>query len=150
MSSRIFLNLFFLLMILSNPIWANDDHWQCAAHDNQDKQWQAVSSYERVANNKAFEACKKESAVPASCKPTEDACDYIMNGKSSNLKPHQESSSSSWTCTALDQAAASWVGKTYNNKDDAALNAKTNCQEHSKVPDTCYINLLTCRTVPNK
>ena len=49
-----------------------------------------------------------------------------------------------WRCTALDQMAQSWVGHISANRDDAALDAEAYCQEHSSVPDSCYIDLLTC------
>ena len=136
MNRRIDLTLLVLLMLILKPAWSDDNLWQCAVHDNKHKQWEARSAYERVATSKALEACKKESPVPASCTPTKESCDYYAQEKTS---------SSHWKCTALDHTAKLWVGNLSSNKDDAALNAKAYCQEHSSLPDTCYINLLTCK-----
>jgi hypothetical protein len=49
-----------------------------------------------------------------------------------------------WQCTALDQTGEPWQSNFYSQRLDAALGAKAFCKEKSSVPDTCYINLVTC------
>lgn len=141
MISPFHLKILVLLMLILQPAWSDDNYWQCAVHDNENKQWEAKSAYERVATSKAFEACKKESHVPVSCKLIKDSCDY--SGK-------DNSSASLWQCTALDQTGQPWEGKPNSNKDNAALDAKAYCQAHSPAPDTCFINLLTCKVPSNE
>ena len=96
------------------------------------------SLYERVSMNKAFDDCKKQSPVPTSCKAVKEGCEYFAHGISTRPM---------WRCTALDQTAKPWVGNTYSNEDEAALGAKEDCQKHSALPWTCYINLLTCKNL---
>lgn len=139
MVSYLHSTLFFLLIFISSPIWAAADYWQCAAHDDEKKQWLAISAYQRVATHKAFEACKKESRIPASCKTTNESCEPPEN---------VDNNKQGWQCTALDLAAKAWASKVHSSKDDAALDAKAYCQEHSSTPDSCYINLLTCQRSP--
>lgn len=57
------------------------------------------------------------------------------------------STSPAWQCSALDQMAKVWVNNPYPNRDDAALAAKAYCQDNSGFPDTCYVNLLTCKNI---
>ena len=136
MDKCIFSTLLLSLLFIIKPACSDTNYWQCAVHDKENKQWEARSTYERVATNKAFEACKKESHVPASCKPIEESCEYSGNGKNTNR---------GWQCTAFDQMAKIWVGQIYRNKDDAAIDATTYCQTHSSIPDSCYTNFLTCK-----
>ena len=114
------------------------NYWQCTASDHNDKQWVARSEYERGATNKAFEGCKKESSLPTSCKVAKENCEEIVKGVSTRPM---------WQCTALDQMARPWRSSFYPQRDDAALGAKAYCQHNSKVPDSCYINLLTCKNM---
>lgn len=141
MRYRIISTLLLLLMGTIKPLWAeSNNYWQCMAHDALKKQWEAKSSYERVAANKAFETCKKESKVPTTCTAVQDSCNYF--GKPIVITPGS-SEGAIWKCTALDSAAHPWI-KMSSNRDAAALSAKSTCVQHSSVPDTCYINLLTC------
>ncbi len=139
-----------LLLVLNSP-WAASNtapmtnYWQCNAHDNEKNQWIGKNPYARVATNKAFEACKKESRTPASCKAPQSTCEYIVNGVSTGA--YALSDHSTWQCIALDQLAKTWVGDTHSNRDDAALAAKSYCKKYSTVPDSCYINLLTCKNI---
>ncbi len=52
-----------------------------------------------------------------------------------------------WICTALDFTAEPWQSNLYPHRDDAALAAKDYCKQNSNVPDTCYINMVTCRNL---
>ena len=141
MNNRIVSILFLALMGVIKPMWAeNSSYWQCMARDGLKKQWDAKSSYERVATNKALEACKKESKVPTTCTAVQDSCNYV--GKPTVNTPNSIDGAI-WKCTALDSAAQAWPHVS-TNRDAAALSAKSNCVQHSTVPDTCYINLLTC------
>ncbi|WP_419421088.1 hypothetical protein ACNVED_07265 [Legionella sp. D16C41] len=110
--------------------------WHCKAEDNAKQEWLAESSYQRSAVNKAMEACKKMSRSPETCRVFQGDCELFVNGES--VRP-------AWQCTALDQMAKAWKSNFYPNSDDAALAAKAYCQQHSAFPNTCYVNLLTCK-----
>ncbi len=144
MHNYIIKTIFLALIFIINSSWAtapdesNTSYWECSAHDSESKQWDIRSIYERVASTKAFDACKKQSNVPLSCKTTRESCDYFAHGTSTRPM---------WQCTALDQKAKAWLGNVYTNKDDAALGAKAYCQEKSTVPDSCYINFITCKNL---
>lgn len=126
-----------LLLLPFSLLWANPSKfWQCTASDAQDKQWVINSQYERQATNEAYAACKKESQVPKTCTVAHEACEAFVHGVST--KPL-------WKCTALDRFAKPWVSIAYRNRDDAAIAAKAYCEEQSQAPDSCYINLLTCK-----
>lgn len=126
--------LFFIKLLPVNAA----DTWQCTASDAQEKQWVIHSTYERQATNEAYALCKKESQVPHTCRVAHEACEPFVNGVS--IKPL-------WKCTALDRLSKPWVSIAYANRDDAAIAAKAYCQEQSQAPDSCYINLLTCKNI---
>ena len=142
-----FKTICFALIFVVSPTWAdnpdknNSSYWQCSVHDSEAKEWSFKSTYERVATNKAFEACKKQSNLPLTCKAAKESCDYFSDGI--NTRPL-------WQCTALDQKAKPWVSDVYMNKDDAAIGAKAYCREKSVSPDTCYIHLVTCKNLNEK
>jgi hypothetical protein len=130
--------LILLSFILTTATWAEGSYWQCTTVDNQEKQWVAKNPYDRVAINKAYDACKKQSTNPSSCKSSKENCEYFSDGMST--RP-------AWRCTALDQMSKPWPSNLHTNRDDAALEAKAYCQQHSGMPDSCYINLLTCNNL---
>jgi hypothetical protein len=121
---------------MTNSGWAED--WKCIARDAANKEWRASSNYERVAINHAFELCKKESTLPSSCKTSKQDCEAFIDGVSTRPL---------WRCIALDQMGKPWESNLYSQRDDAALAAKAYCQDQSGFPDTCYINLMTCRNL---
>ncbi len=110
-------------------------YWQCTTHDSANKQWSVRNIYRKVALNLAFGQCKKESQNPASCKASIDDCEGFNQGMSTRPV---------WRCTALDQTAEYWQSNFYIHRDDAALAAQAYCRKKSVVPDTCYINVVTC------
>lgn len=129
-----------LLLILSFPIYAappivSGNYWQCTTLDKTNRQWSAVSIYQKVALNFSFASCKKESSLPATCKTTGNNCEQFIQGV--NVQPM-------WQCTAFDRTALPWRSNGYSQREDAALAAKAYCQQKSTVPGTCYINLVTC------
>lgn len=126
------------IVCASNLHAEGSDFWQCSSSDGEDKQWVVNSDYKRQALNKAFDACKKESRIPETCKTTQAACEAFINGVSTRPL---------WQCTALDRFAKRWISNAYQHRDDAAIAAKAYCEEQSRAPDSCYINLLTCRNL---
>ncbi len=124
------------ILLITNPLWALDTghYWQCTSSDSDNKQWVAQGIFERAAISKAFDACKKQSRVPESCKPDPGVCAGF---------DHDVRIQTAWRCTALDQDANPWVGQAYS-QDDAAMIAKSLCKEHSTIPGSCYMNVLTC------
>ena len=140
--------LFYIFLLTT--CWANNDpgnnsYWQCTAHDKLKKECKGTNTYERVASSKAFEACKKESSIPMSCKTDKDYCYYFTEG-TTNPKRDIENRSM-WHCSAIDQQAKYWVSNLYSNQDEAVLAAKSLCQKHSPIPDSCYVNLITCKKI---
>lgn len=126
-------------LLILKPLWADGaSYWQCTASDSDGNQWIGKSIYERAATSKAFDACKKQSRVPASCKADVGICEGFDHGIS--ISPM-------WQCTALDERGHAWNNPAYNDRDAAALTAKTLCKENSAVPESCYINLLTCKNL---
>lgn len=121
----------------------NGDYWQCTTHDETNKQWDAVSIYQKVALNFAFASCKKESVAPATCRTTQSNCEQFIQGAST--KPM-------WKCLALDRTATPWRSDAYSQRYDAAFAARAYCQQKSTVPGTCYVNLVTCsnKNGPNR
>lgn len=130
---------FFLVPSWSNPINENiDNYWQCSTRDSSENQWLVKDIYQRVASNKSFDACKKQSNAPMTCQIPRNNCEYFVNGLTTRPM---------WRCVALDRTAQPWLGNVNANQDDAALDAKDYCKEGSTVPDTCYINMLTCKNL---
>lgn len=128
---------FLLLMFIPLTSLAMDSssYWRCTTHDSANKEWHAGNIYQKMAMNLAFEACKKESQLPASCKTSIQDCEGFNQGMSTRPR---------WRCTALDAHALPWQSNFYSQRLDAALAAKAYCKNNSSIPETCYINLVTC------
>ena len=128
---------------LFSPFLMADDlnYWQCTAHDAQNKQWTVSNSYQLTAINKAFDACKKASQIPGSCKSSREDCDFFLHGVSTRPM---------WQCPALDAEAKVWRSNIYIHADDAALAAKAYCHSKSDLPDTCYTYLFMCRNLNSR
>jgi hypothetical protein len=129
-----------LLMFSFSSIWAETDmhqiiYWQCSSSDNANNQWTSKSANKRAALNISFEACKKESEIPTTCKSS-DSCDGI-NRLGTITKPKVN-------CTAFDRLGQAWVSYVNTQGEDAAMAAKDYCQKNSVLPYTCYVNLVTC------
>lgn len=129
-----------ILLIPSLSFAASGSYWKCITKDISGKWWSSNSAYQKRAINLTFDACKKESRFPKTCKTASNACEHYINGVS--ITP-------AWRCTALDKEAQSWESIYYNHKDDAAIAAKDYCKSRSSVPDTCYVNMVTCVNVNN-
>lgn len=108
--------------------------WQCASYDQSGKQWIAKNSFQRVALNKAFELCKRNSQEPGSCEVAQEFCEASING-------HQ---TPKWQCSAFDKMAHVWKSDLYRYRNDAAIGAKLLCQNQSAFPGSCYVRLMTC------
>lgn len=139
------MNKYFLLcftLIISQVHAANNNYWQCIAADANYNRWAANHDFHRAAATLALEACKKQSPLPKSCNMQEKNCDHIVNGRSSLPM---------WRCTAFDQMAKAWISKqTFRERDDAAIASKNLCQNHSGMPESCYVNLLTCKNLNSR
>lgn len=134
-------NFLYMLLIVSHSSFAMElysDSWKCTAYDSQNYQWENEQTYQLSALNRALESCKKESQVPFSCTVNKDECENFLNGRST--RP-------AWRCTALDATATFWSSPIFRNAEEASLKVKALCKEQSAVPETCYVNLLTCRNI---
>ncbi len=129
---------FYAFMLLCvNSIWADEsNYWQCTVIDDDNNQWTEKNLYQPPAANKAFDACKKQSQKPASCRFNDDTCESFIHGLSTRA---------AWQCTAFDSSATSWSSGPFTQQDDAVFAAKAKCKENSQLPETCYVNLLTCK-----
>ncbi|BCA95612.1 hypothetical protein TUM19329_19730 [Legionella antarctica] len=120
---------------ITAPYLDRSNYWICTTHDNANLQWSAKSTYQKAALNIAYATCKKESKTPSSCKASKADCEGFNQGMSTRPM---------WKCTALDRTAVPWQSNFYAQRDDAALGARAYCKENSTIPETCYINLVTC------
>ncbi len=130
--------LLILVFLAVAPCVSANEQWICSSHDSVNLQWLAKSDYQRVATTDAFDACKKQSAFPNTCKIDKEDCELFVDGFTTRPM---------WRCAALDQLAKVWRSTIYRNRDDAAMAAKSYCNHHSGMPDTCYINLLMCQNL---
>lgn len=142
MKNKYKFGIIFTYLLCSSPLYAEavilqtkNTYWECNAFDQDDNLWIAQSSFERGAINKSLDACKKMSKNPQTCKVAKENCFAKVNGISTRPM---------WQCVALDQMAKHFKSAYYTKRDDAALGAKAFCQEHSGMPDSCYVNLMTC------
>lgn len=122
----------------SQPVAIDGNFWQCSTKDGSGKEWTAKSVYKKIALNFAYDLCKNNSTEAASCKSKSIICSKFVEGV--NIEPF-------WECTALDREAMPWKSTLYSNRDDAALAAKAYCRQNSSIPETCYINLVTCMNI---
>ena len=135
MSNKV-IPVFFILFLLNAPIWAKPlEYWQCHAEDDSRHQWFSHSSFARVALNHALQNCKRTSTSPHTCQANRENCEQFISGI--NTKPL-------WRCTAFDRAATRWRSNNYAHRDDAAFAARATCREKSTIPETCYVNFITC------
>jgi hypothetical protein len=142
--------LLLITLPLLHPAFADDEpgYWRCMAIDSSKKHWMAKSNYAITAHAKAMEACKQESKAPFSCEADKEACDFIGAHSEENDDNDEQSHQHAppgWRCTAIDDNAKSWTSQPSPHQDEAYLNAKLRCQQESKLPDTCSVNVLTCQ-----
>lgn len=114
------------------------DYWVCKTRDNSDREWVVKNKYQKIALNISFDSCKKQSKKPMTCKTSNNSCEGFHLGLST--KPY-------WRCVAIDSKAAAWKSNYYPNKDDAYMAAKAYCKSKSKIPDTCYVHVLSCENI---
>lgn len=140
-------NLFFI-----HSLCASSNYWQCTVQDKENHSWVAKNAYERVAEGKALDGCKKNSREPNSCEPAQTPCEFFSNDTAEeqtqtpevNISYAPRNHSVKWHCPALDALANFWLGPASGNRDRAILESKAACQMHSIVPDTCYVHNFTC------
>jgi hypothetical protein len=130
-----------LLLITSLTFAEPVNFWKCEAEDITHKSWVVQHEYRRVAITISFDQCKKESTEPRTCRTSKTGCYFFADGI--DMTPL-------WRCMALDQLSKTWYSNLYTTRDDAALGARSYCQQRSGFPDTCYVNLLTCKTIESK
>lgn len=116
-------------------IIVKQDLWQCTLQDSTKKEWVAQNAFQKIAFNKTLDLCKKESKQPANCTSEVVKCEQLIMG--SRNKP-------AWKCTALDMNAEAWRSNEHPGRIEAAFAAKGYCRHKSLVPDTCYVNMVTC------
>lgn len=126
------------LYFLTQTAMAEQD-WRCTAHDRENLHWLAQSGWERSSRNMALDLCKKNSKYPGSCIAETDNCELFVNGLTTRPM---------WRCLALDIMAKPWPSSEISqHRDHAALSAKAHCERKSGYPDTCYVNLMTCKNI---
>ena len=135
MNYKIKLSFLLIFMPLIGFTMPTQDYWVCKTHDRDQIEWAAKSTYQKIALNIAFDACKKRSHDPSTCKTSQEDCEGFHLGMST--KPF-------WRCTALDRAADHWRSNYYHHKDDAIMAAKAYWKDKSSTPGTCYVNVISC------
>lgn len=133
-------------IIFTQSAWSEvyqgeNNFWQCRAEDSAYNKWTATNEFKRAAANMAYDACKKQSNDPKSCKTAHEFCDFYANGMITTPM---------WQCTALDRMAKPWVSNIYRHREDAAIAAKAYCRENSDIPDTCYVRLVGCTNLTER
>jgi hypothetical protein len=118
---------------------SHEDSWACKAHDEAHNEWTANNAYQKVALNRAFDDCKKQSESPTSCTISEGDCEGFLRGVRTKTL---------WRCTASDRATQSWKSNYYSNKEDAAQAAKDFCQKYSGLPESCFVSFAGCISAP--
>lgn len=132
------IGLFILLGTASTASIATGNYWACKSTDSAHKQWSKNERYQKAALMYSLTECKKNSQFPKSCSNSQDDCEYYANGVSTT--PH-------WRCTALDGEGAPWTSRYRVNREGAAVEAKKRCTHNSKIPDTCYIDVIMCQSI---
>lgn len=141
---KIFLSLSLTLLCLTSygqiifSPTAPSDYWMCRATDFDQKVFIGDSQYQRTALVQAISQCKKQSRIPSSCKASSENCDGILSGSMKRAV---------WQCTSLDTLANYWHSTIAKTDIEAALSAKAICQSQSAVPETCYVNMITCENL---
>jgi hypothetical protein len=125
-----------IILFVVQISFATQSVWQCTSQDKMNQSWSVQNNFQKVAFNLALTRCKKESQLPLTCSRKKTNCTRTYEGSDSNPM---------WECTALDDAANPWRSNPYLSRDDAALAAQAYCKEKSRLPDTCFINLITCK-----
>lgn len=128
--------LVFLILLILSQTGFSDDYFQCSITDRESKSWSAKSKHHKMAVHLALEACKRESNAPGSCKKSKIKCD--------DSDPTVATNNGGWRCMALDYMARAWSKDYHPNIDGAAFMALTYCRQRSAVPETCYLNYITC------
>lgn len=117
---------------------APTDYWMCKARDLDNRVFTADSQYQKSAIVQALSECKRQSPYPASCEALNEDCDGILSGSIKRTI---------WRCTSLDSLANYWYSSIASNDIEAALSAKAICRAESSVPETCYVNMITCENL---
>lgn len=129
---------FLLFLICSGTALADsDNYWQCTLRDATKQVWQTRNIYRQMAVIQSLAECKKASTIPRSCRLNAMSCEHFISGVSSNPL---------WRCVALDRTATAWPSDFSNSRIQAAFSAKDFCKQRSIVPETCYLNFVTCAT----
>ncbi|MCC5793089.1 MAG: hypothetical protein JJT82_10870 [Legionellaceae bacterium] len=132
--------LFFLLNLITVGSFASEAMiWRCLAIDRMGQTWKSTSSYVKSAQASAHALCKKESRNPWQCFSSRELCEVFRFGNSR---------ASFWRCTAYNQKNnEKWRSGPYGARLEAAAGALGYCEQFSKYPDSCYINMLTCKKI---
>lgn len=124
---------------LAEPLpYMADNYWCCIVSDSENKAWTEYSTYQLAASSRASEDCKKQSKDPLSCKITKNSCEHFIHGISTRPL---------WRCVAFDRHAKRWPSDLKTNREAAASSGEEQCRQHSSIPETCYVNLITCRNL---
>lgn len=130
-----------ILISITGLNFASSNEWHCLIIDSDNKPYEASSDYKQTALNRAFEACKKNSQDPATCKLAQSRC---VGGNQVNGSPDIQQV---WRCSALDNQAVLWKAESSAGPDRALLRAKARCMRESPVPLTCYAYHMFCKNI---
>lgn len=125
-----------LALLTSSAISA--DFWRCQSEDEAERIWKVDDVYQKRAINAAYAFCKKQSKYPKSCHVAKTGCQFFANGVNTDQL---------WVCSALDKLSQLWPSNPYPNRNDAVVAAREYCQQKSQASDSCYVNLLTCKSI---
>lgn len=123
----------FLTLFCAQSLYAST--WLCSAYDSKKIRWQAQYEHRMEAARQATLACRRDSSEPASC----------TQGMQDCQKTDKDTNAPAWVCIAVDANAQSWHSNPYPNPADAAIAATDYCKSKSAVPDTCFVNTISCQ-----
>lgn len=126
-----------VLMALSTYSFA-DSFWRCTSSDEANNSWSDSNKYQKTAINLSYDQCKKNSSAPKSCESSHEDCHYFSDGYDTTPM---------WQCSAIDRYAQAWKSTAYSNIDDAAIGAQVYCKHKSEIPETCFVNMITCTNI---
>lgn len=138
------INAIALILISSTLSHAASNPWQCSSQDSTNITWIAKHTYQKTAINRALGLCKKQSQYPETCKVNMELC---KGGSPIHSVLQPTPVKTMWQCSALDFNADPWRSNFYSTREKAAIGSLIFCRTKSKVPDTCYLNTITCRNV---
>lgn len=126
-----------LLLSMSGHAANINSYWQCSTTDSADKVWVGRDINRQAAINQSAQACRDNTENEGSCISARESCVQVVNNRI--VRP-------SWRCTAFDMTTY-YRGAVQYTREDTIESALDKCRRLSFSPNTCKVNMLTCKNV---